>query len=166
MENSNKNKNRKPIFDRKKEENSQQTMYSSSPQFFREAPKPQASQLSSHSGIIYSPRPTQVLRPNSVAKPVAINIIPPFKHPQQQQFHASGAVGGLNRSTSPIVRQSYPVQRQPSPQIVTRPVSQTPNPVFHNTAPFQMVNSQPSNLRKSGMHPSVVSVERIMKPIG
>jgi hypothetical protein len=134
MEISKRIKGRKPIFDKKENENETSTMYSTTPNFYRpeSVQKPEVS-VNYQSRIIYSPKHEQTYRCNSMARtvqPINIRVSAPAPsvRVQQQVPQPQPHPVMLNRPTEPILRTSYSYSNvaQPipmvRPQIVNEPV--------------------------------------------
>ena len=149
-------------------------MSTSSPSFFkptqREPSQPKANNYQSQ--IIYSPRPSTPNRTivNRSASPINIQVVPP----QTQQVNC----GMIHRPVSQMLtRSSFSSSNLGRPQQMVRPVSTVNERLVQSSLPVQNPQEsfgnhlggnggQSSVLRKSGVRPTVISVERVMRPIG
>lgn len=167
MENSTKTKNRKPIFDKKKqsEEITQEKLYQTSPAFYPgSSQRHTAPAVNYHSRIIFTPKPDQLYSSDSFAKstttPINIRVSSPLpSNIAQQPIHPAF----IQRSSSPIPHSNQPsVQfcRPMSMTKISRPISQQPI-VYRASTPCSVSQNEniiTTDMRRSEIRPTLVAV--------
>lgn len=145
-------------------------MYQTAPAFHkcRESAPELAGNLRSQ--IIYTPKPQQIIRPHSINKtaaPINIRVCSPFPISNPQPFHPVV----LQRSSTPVIRAPVQYQQPINSRIIQRISSPICHPsqvvsqnICHSVNNSENINS--SFVRRSQIKPTLVAVERIMKPIG
>lgn len=164
-------KSRKPIF-QKKNKPAQSNMYHSTPNFFKETTYPNPNPIDYHSRIIYGPKDTTPTRVHSVAKtnkPITITVCPPNR-PQSTigrhapQFANQQPLIVQNRVSSPMIRSSYSNHNLQS-QVIVRAMNESQPFVKRSYINPAQQSMKSSMIRKSDIRPTVVAVERVMRPL-